>query len=242
MLKKIRRRMSHEAFNPTWMGIIISPVFIVRRGLFKAIQGFSHLVCGCVLDLGCGTKPYQSLFTNATSYIGVDIEVSGHSHKDSNIDVFYDGKVLPFENASFDSVVSFEVFEHIFNIEEVLAEVLRVLKPDGQFLISIPFAWEEHEEPYDFARYTSFGIKHVLNNAGFQVVHIIKSGTAFLAIAQVFIAYLTKYVSPQSRIGAIVFQLLVIFPLNTISLVVNEVMPKRYAYFCNCIILCKKSS
>ena len=241
MLQKLKGRLSSEAFYPSWLGIVISPVYIVRRGLFKAILDFSPAIRGRVLDLGCGKKPYESIFMNITSYTGVDVQVSGHDHFDSRIDVFYDGRALPFANGIFDSVVSFEVFEHIFNIDEVLAEVLRVLKPGGQFLISIPFAWEEHEAPYDFARYTSFGIEHVLRKAGFENVQTVKSTTALLAMAQLLIAYLAKYVSPQTYLAAIGFQLLIIFPINIISILINAALPKRYGYFCNCVVICKKN-
>ncbi len=242
MLQKLRSRVSREAFYPSWLGVVISPVFIVRRGLHKAILDLSPAVGGSVLDLGCGKKPYESLFSKATSYTGVDIEVSGHDHADSKVDVFYDGKTLPFPDESFDSVVSFEVFEHVFNIEELLGEVLRVLKPGGRFLLTIPFAWEEHEAPYDFARYTSFGIEHVLLKVGFEGVRIVKSSTAVLAMAQLFIAYLAKYVSPQARLAAIAFQLLVIFPLNVVSGLVNAVLPKQYGFFCNCVVVCEKKA
>lgn len=242
MLQKLRSRVRREAFYPSWLGVVISPVYIVRRGLHKAILDLSPAVGGSVLDLGCGTKPYESLFTKARSYTGVDIEVSGHDHADSKVDVFYDGKTLPFPDASFDSVVSFEVFEHVFNIEEVLAEASRVLKPGGRFLLTIPFAWEEHEVPYDFARYTSYGIEHLLRRAGFDCIRTVKSSTAVLAMAQLFIAYLAKYVSPQARLFAIAFQLLVVFPLNVASLLLNAVLPKQYGYFCNCVVLCEKKA
>ena len=243
MLQKLRRRLSREAFYPSWLwGAVISPVYIVRRGLYKAILDLSPAVGGNVLDFGCGTKPYESLFSNATHYTGVDIEVSGHNHADSKVDVFYDGKTLPFIDGNFDSVVSFEVFEHLFNIDEVLAEVSRVLKPGGRLLVTIPFAWEEHEILYDFARYTSYGIEHVLRQAGFDVVRTVKSTTSVLAICQLFIAYLAKYVSPQLRIPAIAFQLFIIFPLNIISLLINAVLPKQYGYFCNCVVLCEKKT
>ena len=59
---------------------------------------------GKVLDFGCGKKPYQSLFTNAEEYIGVDYEGEGHSHQNETIDVFYDGKKIPFENNTFDNI------------------------------------------------------------------------------------------------------------------------------------------
>jgi SAM-dependent methyltransferase len=242
MFQKIKSRISRETFYPSWLGAIVSPVYIVRRGLYEAILGLSTAIGGKVLDFGCGTKPYESLFSNATLYTGVDIAASGHNHADSKVDMFYDGKTLPFANGSFDSVVSFEVFEHVFNIDEVLAEVGRVLKPGGRLLVTVPFAWEEHEIPYDFARYTSYGIEHVLRRAGFDIVRTVKSTTSVLAMCQLFIAYLAKYVSPQSRFPAIAFQLFIIFPLNIISLLINAVLPKQYGYFCNCAVVCEKKT
>ena len=107
--------------------------------------------------IGCGSKPYENLFVHADKYIGCDVEVSGHNHSDSKIDYFFDGKKLPFSDGTFDAVVSFEVFEHVFNLPEILTEINRVTKEKGTLLISIPFAYGEHEIPYDFARYTSFG-------------------------------------------------------------------------------------
>ena len=93
------------------------------------------------MDFGCGSKPYESLFVNAKKYIGIDVEVSGHNHKDSKVDVFYDGKTLPFADKSFDAVVCFEVLEHIFNPDEAITEIRRVLKGDGEnsYLDSICF-------------------------------------------------------------------------------------------------------
>jgi SAM-dependent methyltransferase len=240
MFKKLKERKKLEAFHPTWLGMVISPVYIIRRGLHKAILNLSSEIKGCVLDFGCGTKPYECLFKNATSYTGVDIEVSGHSHSDSKVDFFYDGKTLPFADSTFDSVVSFEVLEHVFNIQDVLSEIERVLKRGGVFLVTIPFAWEEHEVPYDFARYTSYGIEHLLRQAGFDKVRIVKSTSSVLAICQMFIAYMSKYLSPRGRSLAIVFQLFIIFPLNIISLLMDAVFSKQYGYFCNCVIVCEK--
>lgn len=57
------------------------------------------------------------------------------------IDVLYDGKTLPFADCSFDAVVSFEVFEHIRDVEAVVFEISRVTKPSGELLVSIPLTW-----------------------------------------------------------------------------------------------------
>ena len=240
MISSLKKRLRKEAFITSSLSIVINPVYIIRNGLYKAISNIAPNITGNVLDFGCGSKPYESLFVNANSYVGVDIEVSGHNHKDSKVDYFYDGKILPFNDAIFDAIVCFEVFEHVFNIEEVLAEIHRVLKPNGQLLISIPFAWDEHEIPYDFARYTSFGITHILNKNNFEVVKLSKTTTYILAVFQMLIAYLCQYALPKGRLTGRISQLIVIFPLNVLALLLNALLPKRYEYFCNNVVLATK--
>lgn len=240
MISLLKKRLRKEAFIITPLSIIINPFYIIRNGLYKSILNIAPSIHGDLLDFGCGSKPYESLFQNAKSYIGVDIEVSGHNHKESNVDYFYDGKELPFADGSFNAVVCFEVFEHIFNIEEVLTEIHRVLRPNGQLLISIPFAWDEHEMPYDFARYTSFGITHILNKNNFELINLTKTTTYVLAVFQMLIAYLYQYALPKGNLTRRVSQLLVIFPLNVIALLLDILLPKRYEYYCNNVVLAKR--
>jgi SAM-dependent methyltransferase len=240
MLAKLKDRIRREAFLITPLSLVINHLYITRNGLFKSISKVAPSIRGEVLDFGCGSKPYETLFTNASSYIGVDIQVSGHSHKDSKIDVFYDGKTIPFPDKKFDAVVCFEVLEHVFNLEEVLAEIRRVLKPGGQLLVSIPFAWDEHEVPYDFARYTSYGITHLFEKSGFHVVELTKTSTYVLAVCQMFIAYIVQYALPRKRFVRRPLLLMVILPLNLLSLFVNALLPRRYEYFCNSVVLSRK--
>lgn len=242
MFEKLVNRLRREAFITSPLGIVISPVYFIRDGLYKNIASFAPRLGGRILDFGCGSKPYESLFVNASSYIGVDVQVSGHDHRKSRIDVFYDGTTLPFPDDQFDSVVCFEVLEHVFNIDVLITEIRRVLKPGGQFLMSLPFAWDEHEIPYDFARYTSFGIRSVLERNQLEIVEMKKTTTYVLALCQVFIAYLSRYVLPKNKIAAGVFQLVLIFPLNLGALLLNFVLPKRYEYYCNNVVLARKTT
>lgn len=242
MLQKLKIRLHRDEFLITPLSMVFSPVYIIRNGLYKALRQIAPTIKGHILDFGCGSKPYQSLFVNAESYIGVDIEVSGHDHENSQIDFYYDGKVLPFPDNSFDAVVSFEVFEHVFNIEEVLKEVRRVLRPGGIFLLSVPFAWDEHEIPYDFARYTSFGISYVLKSNGFKVNDVIKTTTYFLAVSQMLIAYLSQHAAPTRIKLRKIYQRVVIFPLTVLVLVLDYFMPKSYGYYCNNVVLSEKTS
>ncbi len=155
-------------FNPSVFAII-SPFFIARRGLYHAISDHRLLVKGKVLDVGCGRKPYKHLF-EYSEYIGVDVENEAHPHKEEEIDVIYDGRVLPFTDNSFDTVICSQVLEHVFEPADFLQELNRVCKTGGILILTVPFMWGEHEQPNDAMRYSSFGIKHSLECQGFEIV------------------------------------------------------------------------
>ena len=241
MLDKIRSKVKEQEFLTNRFSLVISPVYIIRRGLVKAIEDKSSFVTGDVLDFGCGSKPYEVLFKFAKSYVGVDVSSSGHDHSRSLIDVIYDGWNLPFQSNSFDTIVSFEVFEHVFNPEQILSEIYRVLKPDRHILITTPFCWGEHEQPYDFARYTSFGMESILERNGFKVLSITKTNDSFLAISQMLISYISNHALPKGKILSIVSQFLVVFPLNLFVVVLGKLLPLRYDSFSNLVVLAKKT-
>lgn len=236
---RIVSRAQREQFFPTpFLGMALNPVYIARAALHKAIANVAPAITGSILDFGCGSKPYASLFVNATEYTGVDIKASGHDHNklSSKVDFFYDGKSLPFEDGTFDAVVTFEVLEHVFNLAEILEELRRVIRPGGTLLISIPFAWYEHEQPYDFARYTSFGITSLLERHNFSQIQVTKTTSFFLAICQMQIAYLAYFLFPTTPFVRRILQLTIIFPLTAISVAINTLLPKRSEYFCQSVI------
>jgi SAM-dependent methyltransferase len=173
------------------------PYFLLRSELYKAIFKYKDYMSGKMMDFGCGSSPYKPLFSHVDSYIGVDYQGEGHSHESEEIDVFYDGKVLPFEDGHFDSIFSTEVFEHVFNLPDILTELNRVLKPGGRILFTCPFVWIEHEAPADFARYTRFALKSMAESAGFRIVIEDKTGNYITAMAQLKIFYDWQYVLPK---------------------------------------------
>jgi ubiquinone/menaquinone biosynthesis C-methylase UbiE len=104
------------------------PYYFIRRGILSGIRKFAPELNGKLLDFGCGSKPYRSLF-NVTEYIGLDFPNPGHDHSKEDIDVLYDGKKIPFPDNYFDAVLCSEVFEHIFNLDGTVGEINRVLRP-----------------------------------------------------------------------------------------------------------------
>ena len=88
--------------------------------------------------------------------------------------------------------------EHIFEPQDFLSEAKRVLKPGGYMLITVPFMWDEHEKPYDYGRYTSFGLKHLFNKNSFEVINFEKSTPGIECIFQLLICFIEK----KSKISA----------------------------------------
>ena len=122
-----------------------------------------------VLDVGCGARPYQSFFAHC-EYVGVDVEVSGRPAEHKQPNAFFNGRDLPFEDASFDALLCTEVLEHATDPIFLGREMRRVLKPGGSILITVPFIWGEHETPYDFRRFSSFGMLRFLDEVGLELV------------------------------------------------------------------------
>ena len=115
-------------FTDNKIAILYNPLFLFRSNLFREIKKVSKNFNGEILDLGCGSKPYLKLFNKCDSDIGLDINESGHNHKHSSIDIFYDGKSIPFQDNKFDNAVSFEVVQSVPDIEKTFSELSRVTK------------------------------------------------------------------------------------------------------------------
>lgn len=241
MISSFRSWLKRQRFCPDAMGVFVNRDFIIRRSLWNAVRRFAPQFSGRLMDFGCGEKPYREAFS-VDEYVGVDIEVSGHAPSRKAADVFYDGVTLPFEEASFDGVVTFEVFQAVPNPERIMAEIARVLKPGGRLLVTYPFAWEEVEMPYDLARYTSAGLLGYMSSAGLEVVELEKTPGYLATLTQLFTLWMSHHLLPWSHPWArLVSTALVIAPVNLVGLVMDRLLPKDDRYYHNCVILARKS-
>lgn len=117
-----------------------------------------------ILDLGCGTKPYESFFPFAEKFIGFDVE------KNERVDFVGFNWDLPFQNNEFDALISTQVLEHTAKISETVQEIRRVVKAGGLIYVSVPLTFPEHGIPYDFYRFTRFGLREIFKD--FEVIKI----------------------------------------------------------------------
>lgn len=235
---KLIAYLHKQSFQPSLLSLFINPFYLIRNSLASNIKAFAPLLKGKLLDFGCGRKPYENLF-NVDEYIGLDIEVSGHNHQNSKVDVFYDGKVIPFANETFDSLFCSEVLEHVFEPNDILAEINRVLKKDALAIITVPFCWNEHEVPYDYARYSSFGISYLLEKNNFEIVQIRKSGSFARVVGQLVVLYVFEIFRKYKRVGFLM-SLLFIAPFNLVACILLPLFPKNTTLFFNSIVLAKK--
>ena len=138
-------------------------------------------VRGTTVDLGCGDKPWEALFAaHVTEHIGVD--------RGGRADIIGDAQDVPLPDESADTVLFNEVLEHLEEPAVALAEAFRLLRPGGYVIVDTPFMWPVHEAPRDFFRYSPFGLRHLLESNGFEVVEILP-----LTGAWVTISLLTSY-------------------------------------------------
>lgn len=129
-------------------------------------------ITGTVYDLGCGKRPYEKdILEHANNYVGVDWSNCLHGLQ---ADVVANlNEPLPIAEAVADNVVSFQVLEHLSAPQVMLGEAHRILKQGGSLFLAVPFQWAVHEAPWDYYRFTRYGLEHLLKNAGFSniVIH-----------------------------------------------------------------------
>jgi SAM-dependent methyltransferase len=239
MIAALKRRIAREQYLPTAFGLLVNPYYHARRALLEAVKSGAPAIAGRVLDIGCGQKPYEAYFVAATSYVGLEYDTEENRAR-KKADFFYRGGVFPFPDASFDSAVCSQVLEHVFTPEAFLAEANRVLKPGAPFLLTLPFVWDEHEQPHDFARYSSFGIAALLERNGFEVLRQEKTLADLRVIFQLVNAYLYKCLMGRNAYLNVAYCILLMAPFNLMGSLLARVAPGNGDLYLDNIVLARK--
>lgn len=143
-----------------------------RTHLARCNREFAHTMrAGArLLDAGAGEAPYRELFAHV-QYESADFQKVDKPYAQSTY-VCDLCQHIPVEDGRFEYVVCNQTLEHLREPARALSELHRVLAPGGRILCTAPFFFEEHEQPYDFFRYTQFGHRHLFTQAGFEVERI----------------------------------------------------------------------
>ena len=131
-----------------------------------------------ILDAGAGEGNWRSFFDHC-HYFTQDKGIGESEWDYSRVDYKSDITDIPCENNQFDVVLLTEVLEHLPEPYLALKELNRILKKGGKIYLTAPSSFQEHEIPHDYYRYTTYGLKYLLEKSGFNINSIEKRGGYF---------------------------------------------------------------
>lgn len=170
---------------------------IQHQILLILIQNFSPFCKGCLLDVGCGERPYKFVHESLVSAsYGIDIHESPHQ---CDISALACAEYIPFRDGAFDTVLCTEVLEHVDNPDTVLKEIYRVLRNCGHLIVSVPFIYPLHEQPRDYRRYSYFGLLTMLKKNGFHPIAVRAKGGAITTMVVLFFLGLCGFLRVMGR-------------------------------------------
>src|SRR5215207_6780301 len=169
------RRLEPAASDPSFL-VLRALAGQLRTEVARRLRGRDALA---VLDVGCGSKPYQSVLAPyASHHLGV-AAVGGPS-----VDVVAPAESLPFDDGTFDCVLSTQVLEHVANPTEAVAEIRRMLRPGGVAYVSTHGINRYHPVPNDYWRWTHTGLERLFHTAGdWRTIDVYANGGNGTALA-----------------------------------------------------------
>jgi len=152
--------------------------FCGKRNLVKSCIKNS----GAFLDIGCGTGAnIREFIKHSNSSISVGVEFSEDAIRICKERVKIplvrcSAEHLPFKNSSFDTITILDVLEHLDNDMESMKNIMRILKPKGKLIISVPahmFLWDDHDILlHHKRRYAMKELESKLKGVGFKITKI----------------------------------------------------------------------
>ena len=202
------------------------------KSLSRVLQNreFKNItINGKTIDLGAknGKASYYRFFNLKNSEINyVDINPT-----ESNVLILDLEKNLPINEKSYDSVIAINLFEHIFNIQNLIEEIYRILDDKGKLIGSTPFMKEYHSDPFDYYRYTQDFYKKAFEKVGFVNIELILVGQGLFHLVAESVGKLIKI-----KILRYLFWQLCI----NIDKLLNQFYKNNKNYYCSIIFLCEK--
>lgn len=134
-----------------------------------------------IIDIGAGELKYKQNFAHC-HYVSNDLCLGDSEWNYDGIDIVSSAYEIPVNKESFDAVLCIQVLEHLDAPDRAFQEFSRILRKGGRIYLSAPLLAGEHQQPYDFFRYTRYGYTALGERHGFRAVTIEPHGGSIIAI------------------------------------------------------------
>lgn len=207
-------------------------LFLLRALRVVTKTYFQAEKAGSLVDLGCGSMPYRSLFSECVeSYMGVDL------NENEDADLFFEADFsAPLKSAAADVVLSTQVLEHVTDVDKYLQECARLLKRNGLLILSTHGVYNWHPAPIDLRRWTWQGLEYELGEAGLECVEMIPVGGP-LAIAANMVARLACDTVPRVRVLRPIILSVIYTACNLFMRMTEPLTPLKAKYMNSHILL-----
>ena len=122
---------------------------------------------GLLVDMGCGDVPYYNFYKNNISdNFCIDFNKS-LEHTDLVADL---NEKIDVESNKYDTVLCTDLIEHLKKPNVLFSEISRILKVKGNLILSVPFYYWIHEEPYDYHRYTEYMLNEFCSDNNLKII------------------------------------------------------------------------
>jgi SAM-dependent methyltransferase len=198
---------------------MISQMDSLRYSIFVKTKEYGQkYLKGLVLEIGAGNNYLNQIFNGIYSeWISLDYDI-----RNDSIDLQGDGQMLPIKSELLDTIISIDVLEHVPDPEKFVHELFRVLKPGGVVILSTPFFFWLHEEPFDYFRFSKYGLRSIFERHGFNVISV-EAVAGIVSIGGSLVSILlTKVFKFSKMLLKIIYfinkklQLNILFPLDKI--------------------------
>lgn len=154
--------------------------------LLRSYQNFflkDIRISGAVIDLGAkslNAKYYTYIKTMPDAQLTfVDFYSTGPNIVSIDLEKAFD---LP--TSKFDFVLAINVMEHIYNYDNFVSEISRILKDKvGVAHIMVPYIWEYHPDPHDFFRFSIESLQRIMESNDLQIISITPTGEGRFHVA-----------------------------------------------------------
>lgn len=218
-----------HTFRSPWQ---VTGQLLKGKSLIRALFNLSLKniqIGGDVLDLGSkdGAASYYKFLRLAP---GTKLTLSDMNPSDTVTAVNVEAP-LPFPDESFDTVLAFHLFEHVYRLDVAPPQIFRILRPGGRLLVSIPFLHEYHGDPDDYFRLTSSAMVRLGEDAGLRCEYIEAIGEGVVTLSLTKLPHLIAPRVARPLLTALLY--LFAFPIDRLialrPAVNGKTVPSRFA-------------